>query len=241
VEYNAAGKNIVSKLIAGIKSKDTATSNAFIQSISGCLTKIKNKYNDFFSIGKYLVQGFAAGITMYTYLAEARARAMASAAARAAEKELGIQSPSKVGFGIGSYFGLGFVNALSAYVSKSYQAGSEIAESAKNGLSEAISNITDVIENDIDTQPTIRPVLDLSDVETGTGRLNALFSRTQSMSISAGMNRTAEEIQNGGNVSGSGNIYSFTQNNYSPKALSRLEIYRQTKNQFSAMKGLVET
>jgi hypothetical protein len=241
VEYNSAGKNIVSKLIAGIKSKDTATSNAFLQSISGCLTKIRNKYNNFSAAGKYLVQGFAAGITMYTYLAEARARAMASAAARAAEKELGIQSPSKVGFGIGSYFGLGFVNALSAYVSKSYQAGSEIAESAKNGLSEAISNITDVIENDIDTQPTIRPVLDLSDVETGTGRLNALFSRTQAMSISAGRNRTAEEIQNGGNVSGSGNIYSFTQNNYSPKALSRLEIYRQTKNQFSAMKGLVET
>ena len=241
VEYNSAGKNIMSKLIAGIKSKDTATSKAFIQSISGCLTKIKNKYNDFYNIGKYLVQGFAAGITMYTYLAEARARAMASAAARAAEKELDIHSPSKVGFGIGSYFGLGFVNALSAYVSKSYQAGSEIAESAKNGLSEAISNITDVIENDIDTQPTIRPVLDLSDVETGTGRLNALFSRTQAMSISAGRNRTAEEIQNGGNVSGSGNIYSFTQNNYSPKALSRLEIYRQTKNQFSAMKGLVET
>ena len=108
-------------------------------------------------------------------------------------------------------------------------------------MSNAISNIADVIKNGIDTQPTIRPVLDLSDVETGTSRLNTLFSRTQAMSISAGMNRTAsEEIQNGGNVSGIGNTYSFTQNNYSPKPLSRLEIYRQTKNQFSAMKGLVE-
>ena len=240
-EYNSAGKNVVSNLIAGIKSKDTATSKAFIQSISNCLTKIKNKYNDFFSIGKYLVQGFAAGITMYTFLAEARARAMASAAAKAAKKVLGIHSPSKVGFGIGNYFGLGFVNALSAYVSKSYQAGSEIAKSAKNGLSEAISKITDVIEEDIDTQPTIRPVLDLSDVERGTGRLNALFSRTQAMSISADMSHigrnvsgTGEKIQNGGNV------YSFVQNNYSPKALSRLEIYRQTKNQFSMLKGLVE-
>ena len=240
-EYNSAGKNVVSNLIAGIKSKDKATSKAFIQSISNCLTKIKNKYNDFFNIGKYLVQGFAAGITMYTFLAEARARAMASAAAKAAEKVLGIHSPSKVGFGIGNYFGLGFVNALSAYVSKSYQAGSEIAKSAKNGLSEAISKITDVIEEDIDTQPTIRPVLDLSDVERGTGRLNALFSSTQAMSIGADMSHigrnvsgTGEKIQNGGNV------YSFVQNNYSPKALSRLEIYRQTKNQFSMLKGLVE-
>jgi uncharacterized protein YecE (DUF72 family) len=39
----------------------------------------------------------------------------------------------------------------------------------------------------------------------------------------------------------SGNNYNFTQNNYSPKALSRIDIYRQTKNQFSALKGLVET
>lgn len=109
-------------------------------------------------------------------------------------------------------------------------------------MSNAISKITDVIEGDIDTQPTIRPVLDLSDVETGTSRLNTLFSRTQAMSISAGMGHTSgEEIQNGGNAPGSGNTFSFTQNNYSPKPLSRLEIYRQTKNQFSAMKGLVES
>ena len=61
------------------------------------------------------------------------------------------------------------------------------------------------------------------------------------MSISTGMNRTSdEEIQNGVNTSEKGNTYQFTQNNYSPKPLSRLEIYRQTKNQFSAMKGLVE-
>ena len=30
-----------------------------------------------------------------------------------------------------------------------------------------------------------------------------------------------------------GATYNFTQNNYSPKSLSRSEIYRQTKNQFS--------
>ena len=136
---------------------------------------------------------------------------------------------------------MGFVNALDDYESKSYDAGSGIANAAKNGLSNAISKITDVINGEIDTQPTIRPVLDLSDVESGTSRLNALFSRTQAMSISSGMNRVAneEEIQNGA-ITSSGNIIQFTQNNYSPKALSRIEIYRQTKNQLSMMKGLVK-
>jgi hypothetical protein len=211
------------------------------QFIGSSLKTIKDKYTDFYNVGKYLVEGFADGITANTYLAEARARAMAAAAARAAEKELAINSPSKVGYRIGSFFGLGFVNALGDYESKSYNAGSGIADAAKNGLNNAISKIADVINGNIDTQPTIRPVLDLSDVETGTSKLNALFSRNRAMSISANMNGTAgEEIQNGGNISGTGNTFTFTQYNYSPKALSRIEIYRQTKNQLSMMKGLVK-
>jgi hypothetical protein len=266
-KFQQAGSTLMINFIAGVKSQDENSRITFTNIISGCLTAIKNKYyefqsvgqecmaqfigsslktikdkyTDFYNVGKYLVEGFANGITAYTYLAEARARAMAAAAARAAEKELAINSPSKVGYRIGSFFGLGFVNALDDYESKSYYAGSGIADAAKNGLSNAISKITDVINGNIDTQPTIRPVLDLSDVETGTSKLNALFSRNRAMSISANMNGTAgEEIQNGGNISGTGNTFTFTQYNYSPKALSRIEIYRQTKNQLSMMKGLVK-
>jgi len=183
-EFKSTGQAVMTQFIAGIKAKDSSVSNTFIQIVSGTLTAIKNKYNDFYNTGKYLVEGFADGITANTYLAEARARAMAAAAARAAQRALAINSPSKVGYGIGSFFGLGFVNALNDYESKSYDAGSGIADAAKNGLSNAISKITDIINSDIDTQPTIRPVLDLSDVEKGTGRLNALFSKTQGISVS---------------------------------------------------------
>jgi len=35
-----------------------------------------------------------------------------------------------------------------------------------------------------------------------------------------------------------GNSYNFVQNNYSPKALSRIDIYRQTKSQFAELKGV---
>ena len=240
-EFHSTAQALMVQFIAGIRAKDSAVSNTFVQILGGALTAIKNKYTDFYNAGKYLVEGFAEGITANTYLAEARARAIAAAAARAAERELDEHSPSRVGYRIGDFFGVAFVTAIGDYVSKAYKVGSEVANSAKRGLSTAASKITDLINGNIDTQPTIRPVLDLSDVESGTGRLNALFSRSRAMSISAGMNRTpGEEIQNGAPASGAGNTFTFTQNNYSPKALSRLEIYRQTKNQFSAMKGLVE-
>lgn len=241
-EFNTVGQTTMTNLIAGIRTKNQLAKDAFIQIINSCLTAIRNKYTDFYNAGKYLVEGFAAGITANTYMAEARARAMARAAAEAAEAELDINSPSKVGYRIGGFFGMGFVNSLIDYTDKSYDAGASVAKSAKEGLRNAVSKIGDFIENGIDSQPTIRPLLDLSDVTEGAGRLSALLSRNQAMKISAGMEHECTGIvQNGGTTPTSGNNYNFTQNNYSPKALSRIDIYRQTKNQFSALKGLVET
>lgn len=241
-EFNTVGQAVMTNLIAGIRSKDQTARDTFVQIVSGCLTAIRNKYTDFYNAGKYLVEGFADGITANTYLAEARARAMAAAAARAAERELDEHSPSKVGYRIGDFFGLAFVNAISDYADKSYKAGTNMAAAAKNGLSNAISKIREFVDGEMEVQPTIRPVLDLSEVRSGAGRLTAILSRSQAMKISSSMNReTTGEIQNGDSTPSVGNSYSFVQNNYSPKALSRIDIYRQTKNQFSALKGLVET
>jgi len=241
-EFNTVGQAVMTNLIAGIRSKYQTARDTFVQIVSGCLTAIRNKYTDFYNAGKYLVEGFADGITANTYLAEARARAMAAAAARAAERELDEHSPSKVGYRIGDFFGLAFVNAISDYADKSYKAGTNMAAAAKNGLSNAISKIREFVDGEMEVQPTIRPVLDLSEVRSGAGRLTAILSRSQAMKISSSMNReTTGEIQNGDGTPSVGNSYSFVQNNYSPKALSRIDIYRQTKNQFSALKGLVET
>lgn len=241
-EFNTVGQAVMTNLIAGIRSKDQTARDTFVQIVSRCLTAIRNKYTDFYNAGKYLVEGFADGITANTYLAEARARAMAAAAARAAERELDEHSPSKVGYRIGDFFGLAFVNAISDYADKSYKAGTNMAAAAKNGLSNAISKIREFVDGEMEVQPTIRPVLDLSEVRFSAGRLTAILSRSQAMKISSSMNReTTGEIQNGDGTPSVGNSYSFVQNNYSPKALSRIDIYRQTKNQFSALKGLVET
>lgn len=239
-EFQTSGSTLMVKFIAGVRSQDSSSRTTFTNIVSGCLTAIRNKYGEFKSAGSYLVDGFCNGISENTWKAEAKARAMAAAAAEAAEDELDEHSPSKRFYGIGDFAGIGFINALIDNVSKAGKAGREIAKSSIDGLNDVISRIADYVDADMDVQPTIRPVLDLSAVEAGTGRLNTLFSRNQALSVSTGMNeRVSEmEVQNG-ESSSAGNTYQFTQNNYSPKALSRIDIYRQTKNQFSAMKGLV--
>lgn len=241
-EFQTAGEQCMVKLIAGVRSKEPDIKNAFSSVLSGVISGIKNDYyGQFYDAAAYLVDGFANGIDANTFKAEAKGKAMAAAAARAAKRELDEHSPSKVGYQIGDYFGVAFVNAIGDHVDKAYEAGSDMASAAKTGLSNAISKVKDYIENGIDSQPTIRPVLDLSNVEAGAGELNALFSRAQALSISTGMNRQGNtDIQNGGDLPETGNTFNFTQNNYSPKALSRVEIYRQTKNQFSTFERKVK-
>ena len=241
--FTVIGSTMMTNLASGVRSKEPSLKNAFITIIAGCLTAIRNKYREFYNAGEYLVEGFAKGIEENTWQAEESAAAMASAAADAAKAALDINSPSKVGRRIGGFFGMGFVNSLIDYADKSYEAGVEMASAAKNGLSNAISKVRDFIEGNVDAQPTIRPVLDLSEVRSGAHMLSALLSRKQAMTISTEMNgQYAGTIQNGKTAApATGNSYSLVQNNYSPKALSRIDIYRQTKNQFSALKGLVET
>ena len=242
-EFETVGRDSMIKFIGGVKSKEGDVKTAFTGNLGSTISAIRDKYNDFYQTGAYLVEGFANGINDNTYQAEAKAKAMAAAAAEAAKKELDEHSPSKVGYHIGDFFGLGFVNGIKNYAETAYDVSADMASSAKTGLSDAISKVKDVIDGKIDSQPAIRPVLDLTDVETKSHRLNALLSRSQALSISTGMRAAQErELQNEGeNRNSTGNNYNFTQNNYSPKALSRTEIYRQTKNQFSAYERLVET
>ena len=241
-EFYTTGSTIMTNLINGIKSKDLVIKSIFTLSISGALTSIKEKYQEFYNSGAYLVQGFINGIADNIESAAQKSAEMAAAAADAAKRELDEHSPSKVGYKIGDYFGVAFVNAISDYEDASYNAGRNVAYMAKNGLSSAVMRISDLIDSGIDTEPTIRPVLDLSDVENKAVRLNALLSRTQAVKAGAEIteysHRNGRENQNGIKDS-NGNTYTFTQNNYSPKALSRVDIYRQTKNQFSAMKEVL--
>lgn len=192
--------------------------------------------------GKQLVNGLIQGVNERKSAAINATYQVAVEMLMAAERALKIKSPSREFAEIGKYSILGLVQGLVDNSGLSDSAAAGIGDSAIESLKASISKISDVVNSDLDTQPTIRPVLDLSNIRSGTARLNAMMSATQAMSISD--SRKAREYsdgnQNGNDPStNTGNTYQFTQNNYSPKALPRSEIYRQTKNQFAAMKEVL--
>lgn len=180
-----AGKDLIDKIREGVTSKKSDLKKDFEDIASAGADAAKGKKDDFKTAGKNVVIGFANGITENKFEAEAAAKAMAEAALEAAREALREASPSKAFYEVGDYGGQGFVNALWDYENKSYNAGEGIAESAKNGLSGAIRKIRDMIEFGGDAQPTIRPVLDLSDVESGVGDIGKLLNMRSSVGVQA--------------------------------------------------------
>jgi hypothetical protein len=233
------GSSYVGSINEGVNEASNTLISTFLKLSVDCILELSKDIEQWKSIGKQCVEGFVSGIETNIYLAAQAAAKMAYEAMEATKAEFDINSPSRAFANIGMFAVMGLAKGLTDNSYLSNMAASKLGKTAIDNLRETIRHISDVVDSDLDTQPVIRPVLDLSDVKSETARLNAMLSTSQAMGISASMNarKHTDESQNGVKDSNSGNTYQFTQNNYSPKALSRAEIYRQTKNQFAAMKG----
>lgn len=235
--YSDTGKEAMNGMNTGVveKGKDVITS---VKTVSDTAVQtVKETTNEYQVVGNMIVDGLVQGINDNRYKIIAAISQMAESVITTIRQKLDIHSPSRVMTSLGGFAAIGFADGLCSHAIDAENAGKKVADSAKTGLSNAISNLSSMINGDMNLQPTIRPVLDLSDVETGVGTIDAMFAKQQALSISASMSEDMNS-KYGQNSNNGDTIVQFTQNNYSPKALSRIDIYRQTRNQLSAMKGV---
>lgn len=135
---------------------------------------------------KFLVEGYTEALTAGQYIAACQ-KAMYGLAAviiDAGNEKFDIHSPSKVTEEQGMYLVLGLANGIKKYTADATKASDELSTSTIDSISSTIQAISDQFTDDIDTTPTIRPVLDLTDVYAGAQGIDALFS-TQQASIAA--------------------------------------------------------
>ena len=125
--------------------------------------------------GKDLVQGFINGIkSMISSVANA-AKSVGEKALNGIKSFLGIKSPSRAFMEIGEYSGEGLINGMLACSRGVENASKSIGSSATKSMSKALSGIADAVNSDVDTQPTIRPVLDLSNIRSGARSISSIF------------------------------------------------------------------
>ena len=225
VNVEAAGQGIADKGASGAASENGAGGG-------------------FYTAGANAGAGFIEGISSKLQDASAAGRAIAEAAYQAAMRALDEKSPSRVMRKIGAYGSEGLVIGLLSMRKQVDAAGYSVGEAAVESTSRAVQHMSALLASDMDTAPTIRPVLDLSGIEKGTAQLNGILGAKRTINLSTAQIRAANIADTSLGVQAAGREVvnktinnNFTQNNYSPKALSRIEIYRQTNNQFTAMKG----
>lgn len=199
-QFKTGGETIMSNFVSGIKGSRSTASSAFTSMMTFITLSLKGYYNNFYTIGGYLVTGFANGISASAYKAKAKAKDMAKDAEKAAREELQVHSPSKKLDKVGQYFGMGFANGIDKKSHLSVQAAKTMAASAIDSTKQTISRLGQMLAMDVDAQPTIRPVMDLSDINSGVATMNGMLAMNPSVGVMTNIgaiNASMRNRQNG--------------------------------------------
>jgi hypothetical protein len=133
--------------------------------------------------GQQIPAGLAQGVAQSKSTFIDELTSMALAGVEAVKNTLEINSPSRVFRELGSFTGLGFVSGLAGYAERSFAAGADMADSAVDGLSGAIAGLPDLLSGEAEMRPTIRPVLDLSDLTGASTQIDSLFYPLRSIRL----------------------------------------------------------
>ena len=147
----------------------------------------REKRDSFESAGKYLGKGLAAGLEAKRQSLYDKGASLAKSANKGFTDNEDINSPSKVWYKFGGYMITGLTNALGDGEHDVNKSTSIIAKRSTKTLSSALSKVTDMFNTDINTEPTIRPVLDLSDIESGTGTMSKMLNVNPSVGMMSKM------------------------------------------------------
>ena len=204
---------------------------------------------DLYQAGVDAAAGLVKGLEQQQAAIQKQMDKIATAMVNAIKKKLGIKSPSRESMKDGAWTVKGLVSGLQASSSLSEKAAADVGHSTINSLRKTLTGLKDVVGTEMDVNPTIRPVLDLTDVKRDSVKMGAMLEG-QDLSVGSAYNK-AKFLSNQYNSNTASRAQleavlakpsvNFTQNNYSPKALTSATIYRNTNNQISKAKGALTT
>ena len=201
--FKNTGVKLMTLFASGLSSMKTKVASASASALSSSVSRLRSYYGSFYSAGSYVASGFAAGIRSRISSAAAAAASMAAAATNAAKANLKINSPSKVFKKIGAGIPEGFVMGIGMYGNIVKKSTMDMTNLAVNGANKAIDIVSSILDSDIDMQPTIRPVVDLDDVENSVGVIDRLFGNNPYIGATADVGRISSMMnrygQNGNN------------------------------------------
>ena len=171
---------------------------------------------------------------------------MSDATLQKLKDRLGIASPAKKGIEVGKFLDMGIAIGIVRFGKNVFEAITDLGSGVEDQMYASFEQ-----KLDADYSPVITPELDLSLVDRGLSDLNSKFASSNGISLqgsrlasafSSISNKELRDMELASRINSEPKqiVNNLTQNNYSPKSLSRIDIYRQTKNQFSRLKTEME-
>lgn len=191
--FKSSGIQLVSGIIAGIKGKASNIGSSIKTAVSNAAGAVKNFAGKFRTAGSNLVSGIARGISNGASSVISAAGSIAQRALNKFKSKLGISSPSKVFAETARWIPEGIVVGINKTARKVDNAVSHLADGTVDAMTSAVSKAYDILDSGNDFNPTITPVLDLSQIRKDSGSISSMFG-TETMSLATSVNQN--DIQN---------------------------------------------
>lgn len=193
------GLEIIEKLISGIVScvgKLVKTGGNIVKDV---VQGISGSIKEMTSVGKNMIDGLIGGIKSMASKAVNAAKGVVKSAVDGAKNLLGIKSPSRVFKQIGSWTVEGFAIGLEKNTRMVKKPTSGIVDSVIDNMIKPINAISSLIDSDIDIDPVIKPVMDLSMIHKGSRLINDIVGGEIALSngITSKITKSMNSIKNG--------------------------------------------
>ena len=198
--FTKYGGDLLKSFCNGIKNKYNDVKTAVTGAIDRAKQACSRCGSALIQAGRDLIEGLKNGIKQKAMAVYNAASTVVTNAINAAKKALKINSPSRVFMEIGRFVDQGFIIGLEKYSNNVNKTATNLAEGVVDNFSNPLSNIAALINGEVDVNPTIRPVLDLSNVQNGSRRIGDMLgtgSLTLSTSKANLMTKSIGQIQNG--------------------------------------------
>lgn len=241
---NATSSSFITGLLQGLTN---STQRSALPSVSRSIgTTIINNISDYVntstgsSLGANLIGGILNGLTnsaQRSVLSDA-VRSLANSIIITLKDSLGVHSPSREFMEIAEFCIQGMTNGFSENLETVENTGKAVADALLEATNDAFNKASDILMTALDVDPTIRPVIDIDQALNDVQQLNDELTRNHAMSMDMQLRANSALRDDSSNQPTEViNNYTFEQNNYSPKELSRIDIYRQTRSQFAQFKN----
>ncbi|MPM95630.1 hypothetical protein SDC9_142785 [bioreactor metagenome] len=182
---------MINGLADAVETKMPQVRSAIGRLVRAIIEEFKSCVKDAMSVGGNIVDGLKNGISNGIERVKEAARNVASSALSAAKNFLGIHSPSRAFGEVGMYSDQGLAGGMLDNASIVKKAATSVADTALTSMQKAMTSVNDLITSDMDTQPRIKPILDLSDIQNGSSQISSLLGDNASIKATVEMARKA--------------------------------------------------